>query len=326
MKAVMVTEYGGSDVLQYQEVDTPSITDNQVLIRVEATSVNFADIKGRIGNYHGAKKPPYIPGADVTGIIEAIGSKVTNLKVGQKVIAFPNSGAYAEYVSADAIQTFPIAESVPTDTAAAFPLVSFTSYNLLAKVAQLQEGETVLIHAASGGIGTTVIQLAKLLGAKSVIGTVGSDAKKAIALEAGADHVINYQEEDFAQKVLSLTDDKGVDVILDSLAGDVFVESLKCLAMFGRIVNFGNSKGGAGGTFDTKDLHGSCRYVLGYSFGTTKKHRPETLKSTAEGVIPFLESGQLKMFVGKTFKLQDAAQAHDWIEERKSTGKILLHP
>jgi NADPH:quinone reductase len=326
MKAVVVTEHGGSDVLHYTDVEKPKVGLNQVLIKMHATSVNFADIKARIGKFHVNQKPPYIPGLDIAGTIEGVGPNVKSLEVGQRVIAFLNNGSYAEYVVADEKSTFPISEKVDFDTAAACPIVSFTAYNLLVYCAKLQPGETVLIHAGAGGVGTTAIQLAKLLGAKVVIATVGSNEKVPIAKEAGADYVFNYQEGDFVTEVQKLTENRGVDIILDSLAGEIFEKSLACLSYFGRIINFGNSKGSIGGKVNTLQLHSSCRSVIGYSLGTTRKERPEVLKMTAEGVLPYIESGQLKMVIGKKFKLSEAARAQQWIEDRKSTGKILLCP
>ncbi|HZG73274.1 MAG TPA: alcohol dehydrogenase catalytic domain-containing protein, partial [Chondromyces sp.] len=165
MKAVLVTRFGSPEGLKYKEVPKPAPAPNQVLIRVAATSVNFADIMSRYGKYHNGAQPPFIPGLDAAGTIESIGSKVKNLRVGQRVIAFPKNGSYAEYIVADEALTFPIPDALSFDTAAACPIVSFTSHKLLADVARLEKGETVLIHAAAGGIGTTAIQLAKLLGA-----------------------------------------------------------------------------------------------------------------------------------------------------------------
>ena len=168
-----------------------------------------------------------------------------NIYPGQRVIAFPQNGSYAEYVVANENLTFALPDEVDFQTAAACPIVSFTSYNLLANVARLQQGESVLIHAAAGGIGTTAIQLAKLLGAGTVIGTVGSEEKK-IALDAGADYVIGHQDEDFVEKVNELTNGEGVDVILDSISGTVSERSLKCLAYYGRLIHFGNASGEIG--------------------------------------------------------------------------------
>lgn len=322
MKAIVVTSFGGPEVMKYTDVDVPAISENQVLIRVVATSVNFADIKSRYGK-KGNKALPFIPGIDVAGIVERVGSHVKNIYPGQRVIAFPQNGSYAEYVVANENLTFALPHEVDFQTAAACPIVSFTSYNLLANVARLQQGESVLIHAAAGGIGTTAIQLAKRLGAGTVIGTVGSEVKRKIALNAGADYVICHQNEDFVEKVNELTNGEGVDVILDSISGTVSEKSLKCLAYYGRLVHFGNASGEIG-NFQTKDLHASCRSILGFSFGTTRKKRPELLQETANEIFRYLGDGSLKMKATKPFPLQDAGKAHEWIESRKSTGKVIL--
>lgn len=270
MKAIVVTSFGGPEVMKYTDVDIPAISEDQVLIRVVATSVNFADIKSRYGK-KGNKALPFIPGIDAAGIVERVGSQVKNIHPGQRVITFPQNGSYAEYVVANENLTFVLPDEVDFQTAAACPIVSFTSYNLLANVARLQQGESVLIHAAAGGIGTTAIQLAKRLGAGTVIGTVGSEVKRKIALNAGADYVICHQDEDFVKKVNELTNGEGVDVILDSISGTVSEKSLNCLAYYGRLIHFGNASGEIG-NFQTKDLHASCRSILGFSFGTTRKN------------------------------------------------------
>ncbi|MGD8189382.1 quinone oxidoreductase family protein [Brevibacillus ginsengisoli] len=321
MKAILVTELGGPEVLKLTDVDLPTMKTDQVFIRVEKTSVNFADIKSRGGKKGG--KLPFIPGLDVTGVIERVGTDVRHLKMGQRVIAFPASGSYAEYAVANENLTFPIPDCMDWDTAAACPIVSFTAYKLLADIARMEQGETVLIHAAAGGVGTTAIQLAKWLGAGMVIGTVGSESKVKIAREAGADHVISHEQKDFAEKVLELTNGQGANVILDSIAGKVAEKSMDCLAPYGRLVNFGNSSGEVG-HFKTIDLHASCRSVLGFSFGTTRSQRPNLLQNTADKVLPLIAEGKLQIKIGKRFRLEEAAQAHEWLESRQSIGKILL--
>jgi NADPH2:quinone reductase len=323
MKAVVVTRYGGPEVLNMVNMDPPAIKENQVLIRVAATSVNFADIKARYGKYHGAGVPPFIPGLDAAGVIEAVGMGVRHLRPGQRVIAFPKDGSYAEYIAADEALTFVLPQSVDWDIAAACPIVSFTAYKLLADVARIVPGETVLILAAAGGIGTTAIQLARILGAGCVIGTVGSEEKKAVAFEAGADHVICLESEDFVDRVMELTNGQGVDVILDSIAGRVAERSLECLAMYGRLVHFGNASGETA-SVRLQDLHASCRSVLGFSLGTTRNKRPELLRDTAEKVMRYLAEGRLRMKIGKRFSLEEAAEAHEWVESRRSTGKVIL--
>lgn len=323
MKAVIVSDFGGPSVLHYTDQQMPKMGERQVLIRVVATSVNFADIMSRQGRYHSGSKPPFIPGLDAAGIIEGTGSDVQGLHIGQRVIALLKNGSYSEYVASDENLTFPIADSVDFETAAACPTVAFTSYKLLADVGRVRPGETVLIHAAAGGIGTTAVQLARLLGAGKVIGTVGSDRKKAIVEDAGADAVINYQTEDFASEVNRLTQGKGADVILDSLSGAIAEKSLTCLALYGRLVNFG-SAGGDTGHFKTTDLHSSCRAVLGFSLGTTIRNRPELLTNAAKRLSGFLKEGKLKMKIGRHYPLKEAAKAQEWMESRQSTGKILL--
>ena len=321
MKAILVTGYGGPENMIYTDVEMPEMMPKQILIRTVATSVNFADIKSRYGKKGG--KLPFIPGLDVAGVIERVGTEVEHFQVGQRVIAFPSQGSYAEYVVADESLTFAIPDSLDFKAAAACPIVSFTAYKLLAEVARIESGETVLIHAAAGGIGTTAIQLAKLLGAGKVIGTVGSESKSGIVLEAGADHVICHDQEDFAEKVNEWTQGEGANVILDSISGRVSEKSMTCLAPYGRLVHFGNASGEVG-SFQTVDLHASCRSVLGFSFGTTRQKRPEQLRRTAEQVIPFLSQGRLQIKIGSTFSLSEAARAHEWVESRKSTGKVLL--
>ncbi|RBP18050.1 MULTISPECIES: quinone oxidoreductase family protein [Bacillus] len=323
MKAIIVTSFGGPEVMKYTDVEMPAISNNQVLIRVVATSVNFADIKSRYGK-KGNKALPFIPGIDAAGIVEHVGSHVKNIYPGQRVITFPQNGSYAEYVVANENLTFVLPDEVDFQTAAACPIVSFTSYNLLANVARLQQGESVLIHAAAGGIGTTAIQLAKLLGAKKVIGTVGSEAKRKIAFDAGANYVICHQDEDFVERVNQLTNGEGVNIVLDSISGTVSERSLECLAYYGRLVHFGNASGEVG-SFQTKDLHASCRSILGFSFGTTRKKRPELLQETANQVFRYLRDGSLQIKATKSFPLQDAGKAHGWVESRQSIGKVILH-
>ncbi len=325
MKAAVITEFGGPEVLKIIEMDRPSIGNTEVLVKVVATSVNFADIKARVGHYHGTGHPPFIPGLDAAGIVEEVGAEVQHINVGDRVIAFPKTGSYAEYIVADDALTFVIPDKLDFDIAAACPTVAFTSYTLLANVATLQAGETVLIHAAAGGIGTTAIQLAKLLGAGLVIGTVGNKAKISAAIDAGADHVICYESEDFAEKVNELTDGNGADVILDSISGWVTKKSIDCLAYYGRLVNFGIANGDVPGIVKSTDLHSSCRSILGFSLGTTRKKRPHLLRDMSQKVLPYLADGRLQMKISAQYSLEEAALAHELVESRQSTGKVLLY-
>lgn len=322
MKAVVVRRFGGPEVLEYVTLPDPVPGANQVLIKVEARSVNFADIKARQGKYHRAGEPPFVPGLDAAGTVIETGKDVTEFSVGDRVIGFP-VGSYGELALLDEVLTYHLPDTIDFHTAAAFPTVAVTAYQILRKVGQLEQGETVVIQSAAGGVGTTAIQLAKHLGAGKIIAVVGNDAKTRVALETGADFAINRNRESFSERVNELTKGKGADLILDSVSGDVFEQGLECLATFGRIVVFGHAAGKSG-TFKTPSLHAKCKSVLGYSMGTTRALRPERLKTSVYEVIEFIETGKLKMVVSKEFPLAEAAAAHSWIESRESYGKILL--
>jgi len=325
MKSVVIERFGGPEVLEVCDQPIPHPGHGDVLIQVQATSLNYADVKARKGQYHNAGQPPFTPGLDVMGTVTARGDGVTTIEIGQRVIAFPLHGAHSQYALADAALTYALPDGVDAHAAAAFPTVGVTSYEVLHSVARLQPGETVLIHAAAGGVGTTALQLAKLAGAGRVIATVGSEEKRAIALQFGADEVINYETEPFADCVLDMTNGHGVDVILDSVAGEVLAQGLRCLARFGRLVVFGNASGEPG-LVSSYDLHGSCRSVLGYSMGTTRRYRPDALRPSVDAALRLLADGQLRMHIGATFALSEIADAHRLLESRHSVGKILLLP
>jgi NADPH2:quinone reductase len=326
LNAVVVSEFGSPDCLVYKEINSPpEVKGNQALIKVTATSVNFADIKMRNGSYPGQVQLPFIPGLDASGTVVAIGKEVSNLKVGQNVITFAHSGSYAEYAVVNADTTFPIPESISLEKAAAFPIVAFASYNLLKDMARIQKGESVLIHAGSGGVGTTAIQFAKIFGCNNIIASVGSEQKKEITREVGANHVINYKEENFSKKILEITGGKGVNVILDSLGGEVFTENMKCLAPFGRLVYYGNATKRSA-SLDINLLYPSNRTVMGYSLGAYRKEKSYQLEETAKQVLPYFEKGLINVVTSKKFSLKDAADAHKWIESRQSIGKVLLIP
>ena len=323
MKGILVEKFGGPEVLAYRDLDDPQPKANQVLIRVHSAGVNFADVKSRIGAYHIKQPLPFISGLDVAGTIEAVGPKVKKLKAGQRVVAFPQGGSYCELAVANEGLVFPIPDSIKDDTAAAFPLVAGTSYAMLSRIAGLQASEGVLLHSAAGGVGTTALQIAKHLGARPIIATVGSDIKKKLLEELGADAVVNYRSENYVEKTLALTDGRGVDAILNPLAGEILERDLGCLAPFGRLICFGNASGQPA-SIPTSQLQGSCRSVLGFSFGTLRRKRPQEVPGIMQAVIALLAEGKIRMILGKQFPLAKAAEAHRYIESRKSTGKILL--
>ena len=286
------------------------------------TGVNFADVQARRGAYHGGQQPPFVPGLDCAGTIAAVGPGAEGLRVGQRVAAFPPNGSYAEIVVAPVVTTYALDDAISEDDAASL-LMLVTAYNVLTFAGRFAPGETVLVHAAAGGVGSTAVQMARALGADTIFATAGGAAKCALAREAGADVAIDYLSEDFAQRVLDATNGRGVDVILDSVAGDVFDAGLTALAAFGRIVAFGMASGKPG-TVRTNQLHPTNRAVIGYSSGSYRKLRPEALRPAVDASLRLVAEGKVHVMVGARFPLRDAAGAHRLVESRASHGKVLL--
>ena len=319
MKAIVQNEFGDASVLSYLDVEIPKIGDKECLIKVAFTSVNYADIKTRIGN-KGKGNFPLILGLDAAGtIVEAAAD--SPFLVGDRVIAFPKGGSYAEYVIANEQLVFKIPDSLSLEQAAAMPTVSILSYMLLHEIGQIQKTDSIVIHSAAGGVGSMLVQLARLSGVQKIIGTVGNIEKVNYVKKLGADVVCTY--ETFTEEVLKQTNNQGANIVFDSVAGDVTSMSLNCLALYGTLVQFGNSSGKVG-TFKTSDVHSSCRNIKGFSLGTTRKHNPVRLAPVAEKVIELFELKHITLQIAQIFNLSDAADAHKLIESRNYEGKILL--
>jgi NADPH2:quinone reductase len=322
MKAIVVEQNGPPEHLRYREVPEPSPGPDEVLVRTSLTSLNYADVQARRGGYEAGSPPPFIPGLDAVGVVEALGAEVTGLALGQRVAVFASGGSYAEKVLAKAVLTYPVPDNLPDEAVAGLTAL-VTAYNTLTWAGRLQQNETVLVHAAAGGVGSLAVQMAKALGAGLVIGTVGHPAKAGFVRGLGADAVVGY--EGFAERVLERTQQKGADLILDSVAGEVFSQGMRCLAPFGRLVVYGHASGQAG-SFETRPLHRQTKAVIGYSSGHYRRNRPELLRPTVEAVFALLRSGRIRLHIGARYSLEQAAQAHALMESRQSTGKILLYP
>lgn len=325
MKAVVLYSYGGPEVLQVEEVPEPQPETGEVLIQTKAASINFADIKLRSGGYFLRLEPPLTPGMDLAGEVIELGQGVADLVLGQRVAAHVGTGAYAERVVASAELTWPLPDTIDFETGAAFPTVGITSDHLLMRVTGLQPGETILIHAAAGGVGSVCVQLARRLGADRIFGTVGSGEKAKLISDLGCDEVILYRQEPFAEEVQKMTAGRGVDVILDSIGGVTFSKSLDCLANSGRIAVFGMASGRPGQT-TTDLLHHTNRAVIGYSLSDLRSTRPVLLRHAGDRVLEQLRTGRLGFVIGARFSLSEAAEAHRFIESRKSVGKVILLP
>ncbi|MDY6765660.1 MAG: NADPH:quinone oxidoreductase family protein [Halobacteria archaeon] len=323
MKAIEATNYGSSEVLEVVDRKEPQPGTNQVKIDVKAVGINFADIMQRRGLYPGGPDPPYVPGLEAAGEIEEVGENVDRQE-GERVVALVNRGGYAEKVVADARSLFDIPESMSFEEGAGFPLQYLTAHNILHEWGELKAGETVLIHAAAGGVGTAAVQLARIADAK-IIGTASTEEKLELASDLGAHHTVNYTEVDFAEEVNRVTDGEGVDMVLDGVGGDVFESSLDCLAHFGRIMVYGVASGQVA-TPDTTRLLFENKSVIGFHLGTAMRHDAKKVLSSVPELSRLLESRDLEVIVGKVFDLDEAAEAHEYIENRRSMGKVVLKP
>ncbi len=321
MKAIRINETGDADVMRIEEIEKPTPKAGEVLIKIAAAGINYADLSQRQGMYLTRTQTPMTMGFEVAGTVEALGPDVTAPQVGSRVVAL-TPGGYAEYTTAAANTVIPIPDSLDFNSAAAFPVQGITAYQLLRESTRLQVGECVLIHAAAGGVGTLAIQLAKLMGAKTVIGTASSAKKLELVRELGADVAINYQEADWAEQVKKATDGKGPDVILEMVGGDIAEKSLQILAPFGRMVVYG-AAGGQMVQFSGVQLMYKNQSVVGYWL-TAWMSRPDKTAEAAKALMQYLASDKLRIIVGHTFPLEKAVEAHKTIAERKTTGKVVL--
>jgi NADPH2:quinone reductase len=321
MKAVRVHEVGGPDVLRYEDVPVPTPGPGQALVKLEAIGLNFLDCYFRAGLY---KAPlPLIPGSEAAGTVTAIGPNVTLVRVGDRVSYAPAMGAYAEYAAVAADRLVPVPESVDMRTAAAVTLQGMTAHYLATSTYALKPGDTALIHAAAGGVGLLLVQIAKMRGAR-VFGTVSTREKAALAREAGADEVILYAEQDFEAEVMRLTGGKGVNVVYDSVAKTTFEKSLNCVGPRGVLALFGQSSGPVT-TFDPARLAKNAIFLTRPGLGQYTATREELVQRAGD-VFEWVRSGRLRVRVSQTLPLRDAAEAHRLLEGRKTTGKLLLVP
>lgn len=324
MKAVQFTEYGGPEVLNVVELQKPVPTGHEVLIEIKAIGVNYADTARREGEYVIPTPLPFIPGAEIAGVVAAVGDKVTMVKPGMRVVTLIESGGYAEYALADEKGLIPLPEPLDYRTAVALPLQGLSAYHILKTMGHLAKGESVLIHAAAGGVGTIAVQLAKLFGAGKVIATASSEEKLALAREMGADVLVNYTEPNWEEQVLEATGGRGVNVALEMAGGDVFYKTLKCLATFGRLVIYGVASGEQSRLYPSS-LMARNQAVIGFFLPQIMK-KPELLQPSLVELFTYLAEGKLRLTIDDVFPLADAANVHRLLQSRKTKGKLILEP
>ena len=322
MKAIQVSQTGGPEVLTLVDVLTPSPKPNEALVEIKASGVNFIDVYFREGRY--PSPLPFINGQEAAGVVKEVGNEVTNVKVGDRVAYTSSLGSYAEFAAVPAGRLVKIPDALSFEQAAAAMLQGMTAHYLLYSSYKLQKGETVLIHAAAGGVGLLLVQMAKKIGAR-VLGTAGTEEKAQLAKGAGADDCIIYTKTDFVTETKRLTDGKGVHVVYDGVGKATFDKDLEVLRMRGYLVLFGGSSG-AVPPFDLIKLSqkGSL-FITRPTLAHYTAIRDE-LEWRANDVLTWIANGDLNLRIHNVYPLAEAAQAHRDLEGRKTTGKLLLKP
>jgi len=319
MKAVRIHAFGGPEVVTYEEIPKPTPREHEVLFKVTSTCVNYADVQWRLGNYVDRTLPATL-GREAAGLIEAVGPGVTHLQVGQPIMARA-IGGNAEYAIAQSQNVFPCPAGLDMQQAGGIPIVFLTAYHLLRSLKPLQPGDTVLVQAAASGVGTVLIQLCKQWGFRS-IATASTEAKLELARSLGADVTINYATQDFEMEVMRLTQGAGVQLALEAVGGEVTVKSMRCLAPFGCLVNYGNASNQAA-TLPLPSFR-EQRAAMGFSLPAMSP-RYDNQAPMAE-ILDLIAAGKVRLIVDQVLPLSEAAKAHAHLSNRGTLGKVLLIP
>lgn len=322
MKAIRVRRTGGPEVLRLEDLPTPEPGPGQLLVRVEAAGVNFVDVYHRTGLYQ--VQLPFTPGREAAGTVERVGEGVTTACPGDRVVSESAAGAYAEYAIVPAERAVPVPDGMEARVAAAAMLQGLTAHYLAYSTYPLRPGDTCLVHAAAGGVGLLLCQIASRIGAR-VIGTAGSEEKARLAREAGASEVILYDEIDFLEETRRLTGGAGVQVVYDSVGRTTFLKGLDCLVRRGTMVLYGQSSGPVE-PFDPQLLQqkGSL-FLTRPTLAHYVASRSELLRRAGE-MMAWVGEGSLRVRIGRRFPLAAAAEAHAELEGRRTTGKVVLLP
>ena len=321
MKAVRIHEFGDLDVLKWEEIDRPKPRANQVLIQVESAGVNYADLMRRQGGYPGPDLPSTL-GLEAAGTIVELGSDVVGLEIGQKAMGMGPQGN-AEYVAVNSNFVFPYPAELDPTEAGGMPITFLTAYHLLKTRGNMQEGHTILIQAGASGVGTVATQLAKSWGAR-VITTASSQEKLDLSKSLGSDITINYTNQDFESEIDTITQGKGVDLVLECVGGEVLEKSVRCLSSYGTLISYGNASGVPANLTST-DITSANRTVIGFSMGRspvgTLDHQTAMSK-----LFPMIIEGKAKLIVDSVLPMHEVAKAHHHLANRGTKGKVILTP
>src|SRR6267154_5291653 len=323
MKAIQVLKPGGPEALTLADLPVPQPKPNEALVKIAASGVNFIDVYFREGRYPATL--PFVDGQEAAGTVTEVGSDVKSVEVGDRVAFCNVIGTYAEYVAVPAERLVHVPDNITDQQAAAAMLQGMTAHYLSHTTYQLKQGDTVLIHAAAGGVGLLLVQMAKNIGAR-VIGTAGSEEKAKLAREAGADEVILYTNQDFEAETKRLTEGKGVHVVYDGVGQTTFDKGLNVLRPRGHMVLFGGSSGPVPPVDHVKQLMAKGSLTLTRPSLIHYVSTREELQQRAGDVFAMIGAGKLKLRISRTYKLEEVQQAHRDLEGRRTTGKILLGP
>jgi len=315
MRAIQITEFGGPEVLVMREVDEPDVPDGFLLADVSAAGLNYADTHQAENSYLAAAELPMVPGGEVVGTLED----------GRRVVALVSGGAYAEKALVHPGLMWEVPDGVSDGAALALVLQGTTAWHLLRTSAALREGESVVVHAAAGGVGTLAVQLAKRFGAGRVIGVASSDDKRELAERLGADATVDSKAEDMTAALREANEGERVDVVLEMVGGRTFEQSFEALAPFGRLVHFGQADRQGAPEINPGKLMATSRGVIGFWLMHLVA-QPERLTEAMGDMLDAVLAGELEPIVGGTYKLEDAKQAHEDIRARRTTGKLVLTP
>lgn len=323
IKAVVCKAFGPPESLALEKVPSlPSPGPKQVKIAVHAAGLNFPDTLMIAGKYQVKPPFPFSPGMECAGVVTEVGAEVSEVHKGDRVMSVPGHGGMAEEVIAPESQTFRIPDSMSFEQAAGFPVTYGTTYYALVDRAHLQPGEVLLVHGAAGGVGSNAVEIGKILGAK-VIATAGSDEKLAVAKRQGADETINYSKESVKDRTKALTENRGADVIFDPVGGDVFDDSLRCIAHEGRLLVIGFASGRIPAAPANLVLLKNAS-IVGVFWGGFANREPQKNRANFEAMFRWFEAGKLKPPVSKVFPLDQVPQAMNALLSRQATGKLII--
>ena len=323
MRAIRITEWGGPDVLELvEDLERPQADEHHVLVRVTRAGINFADTHARENTYLARYELPLTPGAEVAGVVEEDGG---GFRAGQRVVALVGTGGYAEYVAAPAATVIAIPDGISDGTALALLLQGLTAWHLFRTSAKLAAGESVVVHAAAGGVGSLAVQLARPLGAGRVIATASTEEKRALALELGADEAVDVTREDLGAALVEANLGEPVDVVLEMAGGRVFDESLGALAPFGRLVTYGMASREPNQVVSGA-LMRSSRAVVGFWLVHCLRRPAEMVDAPLQELFERVARGELRAVEGETYPLSEASRAHADLQARRTSGKLLLDP